>query len=222
MNKAIIVDDNAVRYQEKQTPVYLPGKGMVENIKLQREPAITSFQTRFGKIAIFICKDFLRLRDVIPQWAYSNGVQYIIVPSFTKKVLPFYSLPVPQPLTLPRLQYFLRFRSIRRCVKNDHVAGNIPDYHWIMARSLPTFTGFFNHLIELNDFTVQNDIHGELKNGGASFKKISLMNVFRSELLRLLLGLQCWYRAGGPTLHPAPIKWQGALQVPRAPRQRQK
>ena len=131
-------------------------------------------------------------------------------------------LPVPQPLTLPRPQYLLRFRSIRRCVKEDHAGGNIPDYDWIMARSLPTFTGFFNHLIELNDFTVQNDIHGELKNGGASFKKISLMNVFRSELLRLLLGLQCWYRAGGPTLHPAPIKWQGALQVPRAPRQRQK
>ncbi|MHA1683924.1 MAG: hypothetical protein ACTSUE_23500, partial [Promethearchaeota archaeon] len=40
----------------------------------------------------------------------------------------------------------------------------------------------------MNDFTVLDDIQGELESGGASFKKISLMDVFRSELLRLQLG----------------------------------
>ncbi|MHA1684034.1 MAG: hypothetical protein ACTSUE_24055 [Promethearchaeota archaeon] len=78
--------------------------------------------------------------------------------------------------------YFLRFRSIQRCVKEDHAAGNIPDYDWIMAQSIPTFTGFFNHLCELNDFTLLDEIQEELENEGTSLKGISLQDVVRSEL----------------------------------------
>jgi hypothetical protein len=73
-------------------------------------------------------------------------------------------------------------------VKEDHAAGLIPDYDWIMARSMQTFTGFFNHIFELNDFKMLDDIEAELENGGTSFKDISIQDVMRSELFRLQLG----------------------------------
>nr|MDO8116810.1 transposase [Candidatus Sigynarchaeota archaeon] len=92
------------------------------------------------------------------------------------------------PPTLPKPQYLLRFRSIRRCVKEDHADGLIPDYDWIMARSLTTFAGFFNHLFELNDFSMLDNIQAGLEDSGVSFKNISIIDVFRFELLRLQLG----------------------------------
>lgn len=99
-------------------------------------------------------------------------------------------LPTKQPLKLPRPHYLLRFRSIRRCTKEDHAAGLIPDYDWLMASAMPSFTGFFNHLFELNDFTMLDEIQAEQERKGVSFKDISIIDVIRFELLRLQLGFQ--------------------------------
>ena len=43
----------------------------------------------FGRIAFFICKDCLRLCDVIADWVKENNVDFIVVPSLSNKVLPF-------------------------------------------------------------------------------------------------------------------------------------
>jgi hypothetical protein len=97
-------------------------------------------------------------------------------------------LPVKQPPSISRPEYLLRFRTIGRCLKEDHAEGLIPDQDWKMARSIPTFHGFFDHLFELNDFAILDEIQADQENKGVSFKHISIIDVFRFELLRLQLG----------------------------------
>lgn len=91
INQAIIIDKGNINFQKKQTPVLLKKKNIKEYIKCERIPKINIFKTSIGNIAIFICKDFLRLCDVIPKWAKINEVEYIIIPSLTTKVLPFHT-----------------------------------------------------------------------------------------------------------------------------------
>ncbi len=88
LNQAIIIDNFAHNIQKKQTPVLIY-PNIIESIKCERKPKINIFQTTFGRIAIFICKDFLRLYEVISKWAEENKVDFIVVPSLTSKVLPF-------------------------------------------------------------------------------------------------------------------------------------
>lgn len=94
INQSFIIDKGKIGYQVKQTPVIIfdkiNNKTLKENIECIRIPKIKVFESTIGNIAIFICKDFLRLYEVIPNWAQRNSVDYIFVPSFTNKLLPFY------------------------------------------------------------------------------------------------------------------------------------
>jgi len=96
INQAFIIEQGKIGYQIKQTPVIIndskTGKLIMEPIVCEENaPDIKIFQTSVGKISIFICKDFLRLYETIPHWTFNNNVDYIIVPSLTSKVLPFFS-----------------------------------------------------------------------------------------------------------------------------------
>lgn len=95
INKAFILENGKIMYQEKQTPVRIyhrQTKSFIEeNIHCAKIPSIKIFQTSIGKIAIFICKDFLRLNDVLVYWAATNQVDFVIIPSFTNEILPFQS-----------------------------------------------------------------------------------------------------------------------------------
>ena len=87
-NLAFIIDNGLCRFQEKQTPVSI--KLGQENIECRKIPRIKIFKTSIGRIAIFICKDFLRLSDIIPIWTNKNDVDFVIVPSLSHNVLPFH------------------------------------------------------------------------------------------------------------------------------------
>lgn len=91
----IIIDNGKVGYQIKQTPVAKKNVDTkeieYENIICQSLPKIKIFETSIGNIAIFICKDFLRLYDIISDWAWKNDIESIVIPSLTSKVLPFHS-----------------------------------------------------------------------------------------------------------------------------------
>lgn len=92
-NIAFIIDNGKIGYQLKQTPVSkknLETKEIdYEKIICQSIPRINIFKTSIGNIAIFICKDFLRLCDIISDWAWKNDIDFIVIPSLTSKVLPF-------------------------------------------------------------------------------------------------------------------------------------
>lgn len=93
INKAFIIDKGKIKYQIKQTPVYIEKKGkpsIIEPIRCENVPEIKIFKTSLGNISIFICKDFLRLSYGISEWAKKNEIDWIIIPSLTMKVLPFY------------------------------------------------------------------------------------------------------------------------------------
>jgi len=90
-NQAFIIDKGLIDYQEKQTPVYISSLDIQEKIECKIFPKIKIFATSIGNIAIFICRDFLRLSDVISGWASKNKVDFIVIPSLTNKILPFYS-----------------------------------------------------------------------------------------------------------------------------------
>jgi len=94
INKSIIIDNGKCGEQIKQTPVEIKkhdGNHIRENIKCQIFPKIKIFLTSIGRIAIFICKDFLRLFEKISGWARKNKIDYIIIPSLTGKILPFHT-----------------------------------------------------------------------------------------------------------------------------------
>ncbi len=95
INQAIIIDNGIIDFQIKQTPVLIYDKikkeYIKENIECKRFPEIKIFKTSIGNISIFICKDFLRLNDIIPYWARKNKVEFIIIPSFSNKILPFHT-----------------------------------------------------------------------------------------------------------------------------------
>ena len=93
INKVIIIDKGKMNEQIKQTPVWIWDKRkrnyLKENIKCESLPEINIFNTSIGRIGIFICKDFLRLSEIIPNWVERYQVDFIIIPSLTSKVLPF-------------------------------------------------------------------------------------------------------------------------------------
>ncbi len=93
-NIAFIIDKGAIGYQLKQTPIakknLVTGEYNFERILCQTIPRINIFETSIGNIAIFVCKDFLRLSDIISDWAWKNDIDFIVVPSLTSKVLPFH------------------------------------------------------------------------------------------------------------------------------------
>lgn len=94
INRAVIIDNHEEpKYQIKQTPVVIKDKYNVElreGIKCSPFPIINLYDTTFGRIAIFICKDFLRLYDAIREWAVNNEVDFVVIPSLSTKILPFY------------------------------------------------------------------------------------------------------------------------------------
>ncbi len=94
-NTAFIIDKGNIGYQIKQTPVkIIDSKNnniLQERIICQKIPKIKIFQTSIGSVAVIICKDFLRLSDIISNWAKKNEVDIIVIPSLTSKVLPFHS-----------------------------------------------------------------------------------------------------------------------------------
>jgi len=93
-NIAFIIDNGKIGYQVKQTPVAKKNLKTneidYEKIICQSIPRINIFETSIGNIAIFICKDFLRLCDIISDWAWKNEINFIVIPSLTSKVLPFH------------------------------------------------------------------------------------------------------------------------------------
>lgn len=95
INKAIIIDKGNYEFQIKQTPVRISSKKLVfpiqEPIKCEKIPKIKIFKTSIGRIAIFICRDFLRLNKIISSWALRNKVDFVVIPSLTSKILPFHS-----------------------------------------------------------------------------------------------------------------------------------
>jgi hypothetical protein len=44
-----------------------------------------------GKVAVFICKDFLVNYEVIDKWMDKNNIKILIIPAFTSLVNPFRS-----------------------------------------------------------------------------------------------------------------------------------
>jgi Leucine-rich repeat (LRR) protein/predicted amidohydrolase len=93
LNQAFIIDGNKLGWQMKQTPVVLHDKDRNEELREPidciKEPDINIFETSLGRIAIFICKDFLRFEQIVVEWGKRNKVNFIVVPSNTSKVLPF-------------------------------------------------------------------------------------------------------------------------------------
>ncbi len=87
-NQALIIDNGKCGYQEKQTPVMIGNK--IEAIECKTFPKITVFETTIGRVAIFVCKDFLRLCGAIPHWSREYNVNYIFIPALSNRMLPFH------------------------------------------------------------------------------------------------------------------------------------
>lgn len=88
MNKAFIIDNGMCGFQEKQTPVRIGTK--IEAIDCKTFPEIKIFETTIGRVAIFVCKDFLRLCGAIPHWSREYNIDYLFIPALTNRMLPFH------------------------------------------------------------------------------------------------------------------------------------
>ncbi len=94
-NCAFVIDNGNIDFQLKQTPVWIfdsiKNKYEKENIICQKLAKINIFMTSIGRIAILICKDFLRFNKILSDWVWKNNVDYVVIPSLTGKVYPFHS-----------------------------------------------------------------------------------------------------------------------------------
>ncbi len=90
INQAIIINsDMKICFQIKNLPFFHPR--FTEGISIIYNPFFRVFNTVVGKIAIFICKDFLVNYEVIDKWMDLNDTKLLIIPSFTSLVNPFRS-----------------------------------------------------------------------------------------------------------------------------------
>jgi len=92
------------------------------------------------------------------------------------------------PSTISKKPYFSRFRSVAQSSYDEFAEGQIPKMEWDMLRTLPKFTGFFNHLFELNDLGFFDEIQEELEEIGVDFKGIFIYDIIAFEFLRRQLG----------------------------------
>lgn len=99
-------------------------------------------------------------------------------------------LPVREPLKLSKPHYLFRFRDIPRYLPEDYAAEYIPEKELMLTRLMPSFTGFFHQMFDLNDFSLLDEIQEELEGQSIGLRKISIHDVVAFEFLRLLLGFQ--------------------------------
>ena len=85
---------------------------------------------------------------------------------------------------IPKPPYLFRFRSIPRYLREDHADGIISEREWAIIHALPTFTGYFDDVLLLNDLSILDDIQECLEKKGISFKNVSLHDVFLFEFSR--------------------------------------
>lgn len=143
---------------------------------------------------MWIPKDYRAARKRFKAWIpvqeyhRKDRLPKAITPPRSSTLDAFLTLPSLSPLSSPR--YLLRFRSIPKYFKEDFVGDAISDREWLIIQSLPSFTGFFNHMFDVNDFSMLDSIQGQLESKGVSFKHIFIHDVVAFELLRLQLGFR--------------------------------
>jgi len=82
-------------------------------------------------------------------------------------------------LKLPKAPYLRRFHSLPRYSFNDFAVTHISKYEWDLIQLLPEFTGYFNHIFELNDLMFFDDLQEELEAKNKNFKDIFLFDIMQ-------------------------------------------
>ncbi len=91
-------------------------------------------------------------------------------------------LPPPKKLT--------RFRSAPQATYDDFAGGaGVAPHEWDMLHTFPKFTGYFEHMFEVNDLTFFDEAQDRLEARGADFRDFFVHDVVAFELLRRQLGL---------------------------------
>lgn len=188
-----------IKYRVKKPIVQM----QLDDYVTRRAPAIYE---------MWVPKDYRRARKCFKMWLpvqdYHHKIKSTITKHLSKKCTLDAFMPKITPPILPKPAYLLRFRSIQRFLKDDHVRDSIPNKEWILVQSMKTFTGFFNHMFNLNDFSKLDAFQERLENEDISFKHIAIHDVVAFELLRLQLGFhdytgleKIYYFIGGNPLH---------------------
>jgi hypothetical protein len=106
---------------------------------------------------MWVPKDYRKARKCFKSWIPVQGYHHKSTSTITKNLPKKCTLdafmPKTSPLVLPKPAYLLRFRSIQRFLKEDYARDSITNREWILVNSMKTFTGFFNHMFNLNDFS---------------------------------------------------------------------
>jgi hypothetical protein len=93
-------------------------------------------------------------------------------------------------LKLSKPPYFNRFRAINKTSFDDFAQKKISKCEWDILQSLPKFVGFFNHIVEFNDFSFFDDLQHNLEAEGLSFKTMFIHDVIIFELIRRQIGFR--------------------------------
>jgi hypothetical protein len=101
--------------------------------------------------------------------------------------IPKYTVP-----HLPKASYLRRFRSIPNYSYNKFAKGRISQKEWDLFQLLPEFTGFFNHIFELNDLSYFDDVQEQLERNSHKFKDIFLHDIVAISLFQRILGIQSY------------------------------
>lgn len=170
-------------------------------IKYRRKPSIFQAQLddflgtpTIERYESWVPRDYRTMRKKFQRWIHVRSYRRKSIGtkdtnSTRIRTLDSY-LPIQQSLLLPKPQYLFRFRSIPRYLPEEYAAGIIQERELKITRALPSFTGFFHQLFDLNDFSMLDEFQEELERNGVKLKQISIHDVVAFEFLRLLLGFQ--------------------------------
>ena len=86
-------------------------------------------------------------------------------------------------------QYLRRFRDVVVVPESEITYKGISQVEKLMLKALSGFTGFFEHIINCNNFTYFDDLQGKLEAKGISFRERFLHDIIIIELSRIHIGI---------------------------------
>lgn len=156
---------------------------------------ITDYLDAFNTIyfPMWVQKSYQQARRLCSHWlpirAYKKKPK-IQMNSVYKSILEYFPKSVQK--NLPKAPYLRRFRSVPNYSFEEFAIEQISRQEWDLIQLLPEFTGFFNHIFEMNDLSFFDDLQEQLEDDNIKFKGIFLYDIVALSLFQRFLGIQSY------------------------------
>jgi hypothetical protein len=173
------------------TMILIEYKTRPKIIQMQMDDYLYEFNTHY--YPMWVQKSYQKARKLFSHWIPvrpHKKKQIKPKKQAYKSILDYF--PKYIQISLPKARYLRRFRSIPCYSYEDFAVNNISEQEWDLMQLLPEFTGFFNHIFELNDLSFFDDLQEQLEIQKKKFKGIFLYDIVALSLFQRFLGIESY------------------------------